>query len=252
MENENRSYRERAEEFLREKGVYLVLLVCIGVVGIAAAAAYLPPAQEEEQPMAAQQPQQAPATPEPAPLMLEQVSATGDETLAEAAAATPEPEPTPENTPAPEPQQPAATPRPARDKADPPLKGGVQRRYALEELIYSPTLDQWMTHSGVDISAARGAEVRAVWSGVVEEVYEDDSLGVSVRISHGDGLETVYANLEAQPPCKEGQRVAAGEVIGHVGNTAVSECAEGAHLHFEVHQQGKALNPMDYIVAVEG
>ena len=59
-------------------------------------------------------------------------------------------------------------------------------------------------------------------NGKVEEIYEDDSLGITVRVSHSDGLESLYSNLRTGCPVKAGQRLNAGDLIGYVGETAVA------------------------------
>ena len=132
-----------------------------------------------------------------------------------------------------------------------PLKGKVQWRFAVDELIYSRTLDHWTTHRGIDISCAKGAEVHCPWNGKVEEIYEDDSLGITVRVSHSDGLESLYSNLRTGCPVKAGQRLNAGDLIGYVGETAVAECGDGAHLHFEVRKDGKSVDPAEYVTVTE-
>ncbi len=242
MTDEKQSLKDRLRELLEEKGVYIVLLASVAIVGVAAAAAYWPKAKPEPEP---------PAEPSPAP-----VSQSEDETLGEALLFTPAPAPTaspsalPDITPNPSPS-PAAAHEPAHDKAPAPLKGRVQWRFAVDELIYSRTLDHWTTHRGIDISCAKGAEVHCPWNGKVEELYEDDSLGVTVRVSHGGGMESLYSNLRKGCPVKAGQRLNAGDLIGYVGDTAVSECGDGAHLHFEVKKDGKPVDPAEYVTVTE-
>lgn len=240
MTDENRSLKDKIRDFLEEKGVYVVLLSSVAIVGIAAAAAYWPK----------QQPQPS-IEPSPAP-----VSQNEDQTLSEALLSTPVPTPTaspsalPDITPDPSPG-PSATHAPAYDKAPAPLKGKVQWRFAVDELIYSRTLDHWTTHRGIDISCAKGAEVHCPWNGKVEEIYEDDSLGITVRVSHSDGLESLYSNLRTGCPVKAGQRLNAGDLIGYVGETAVAECGDGAHLHFEVRKDGRSVDPAEYVTVTE-
>lgn len=240
MTDENRCLKDKIRDFLEEKGVYVVLLFSVAIVGVAAAAAYWPK----------QQPQPS-IDPSPAP-----VSQNEGQTLGEALLSTPAPAPAaspsalPDITPDPSPL-PSASPAPAHDKAPAPVRGRVQWRFAVDELIYSRTLDHWTTHRGIDISSANGAEVRCPWDGSVEEIYEDDSLGVTVRVSHGGGLESLYSNLRQGCPVKAGQKLNAGDLIGYVGETAVAECGDGAHLHFEVRRDGSPIDPADYITVTE-
>lgn len=129
----------------------------------------------------------------------------------------------------------------------PPVNGSVTRVYAMDSLIYSKTLDQWMTHCGVDISAKQGDEVHVIMEGTVENVYNDDMMGMTVVVSHPNGMRSVYSNLKSELPVSEGQLVKSREVIGCIGDTALSECAEQSHLHFELYVNGAPANPEDYI-----
>ena len=99
-------------------------------------------------------------------------------------------------------------------------------------------------HAGLDIAAAPGAPVRATADGVVTRAGRNGGLGKSVFLSHGYGLSTRYGHLSAFD-VKAGQRVKRGDVIGRVGNTGRST---GYHLHYEVHLDGKAVNPVAYLL----
>ena len=156
--------------------------------------------------------------------------------------------PAKEQTPAP-----AATPvpKPKKEKASAPVKGTLQWPFAMDELVYSETLGQWMTHSGIDIAAPKGTAVYAVWGGRVDRVYTDDALGVMVELDHGDGRISVYGNLDPDLPVEEGQRLQAGDLVGAVGDTAVAECGAAAHLHYELYVDGKAVDPLEYVLLIE-
>lgn len=230
--------KQRIVEFLRERGIYLALMGCVLALGISTA---VNEAKDIEEPLPTAEP-----VAQSQDQRLESVKTTPT------AMPTPAPSPTlapvPDVTPAPEPK---ATAAPQKQKANPPVKGVIQWRFAMDELIYSKTLNQWMTHSGIDISAKEGSEVHAVWGGMVEEVYRDDSLGVTVCISHSNGTSTRYCNLKTDPPVKEGSRVSQGDVIGYIGDTAVAECAEGSHLHFEVWDGKRAVDPEGYVIIIK-
>ena len=66
-----------------------------------------------------------------------------------------------------------------------------------------------MTHPGVDIECSKGSEVRAIADGTIENVYVDDRLGVTIVISHANGMASVYSNLKAEPPVNIGDRITA-------------------------------------------
>lgn len=143
---------------------------------------------------------------------------------------------------------PTALPTEKSPVFEPPVDGRLMRGYAMDCLIWSKTLTQWMTHPGVDISAQTGSEVRAVEAGTVERVYTDDLMGVTVVIRHEGGIETSYMGLAENVPVKEGDRVSSREVIGYIGSTAISECAEEPHLHFEIKVGGEPVDPSGMIV----
>jgi len=99
-------------------------------------------------------------------------------------------------------------------------------------------------HSGLDISAVRGLPVRAPADGVVVFTGRDNGLGRTVRLSHGFGFATVYGHLE-RIDVEPGQEVQRGDVVGRLGNTGRST---GPHLHYEVHVDGRPVNPLQYIL----
>jgi murein DD-endopeptidase MepM/ murein hydrolase activator NlpD len=102
-------------------------------------------------------------------------------------------------------------------------------------------------HRGVDLAADIGTPVYVTADGVVSEVRRDAGLGKLIEINHGYGYETVYAHL-SRISVKRGQHVQRGQVIGAVGNTGYST---GPHLHYEVHYQGRARNPLKYFLGNE-
>lgn len=102
-------------------------------------------------------------------------------------------------------------------------------------------------HLGVDLAADIGTPVCATADGIVSHVGRDVGLGKLIRINHLYGYTTVYAHL-SRIAVKRGQHVKRGEVIGSVGNTGYST---GPHLHYEVHHQGRAQNPVKYFLGSE-
>lgn len=125
----------------------------------------------------------------------------------------------------------------------------ISNEYAMEHLIYSVTLDQYMTHCGIDIEAPEDSQVTAVASGTVTAVYNDDRYGKSVEITHSDGsgLVSIYSCLSTTEMVETGDTVAAGQIIGGVGSTALFEALEPSHLHFELLKDGIYVDPRDYI-----
>ena len=100
-----------------------------------------------------------------------------------------------------------------------------------------------VVHTGVDIKAKIGTPVIATADGTIAKALMEGDWGNLVVITHTDGYETWYAHLN-EFNSSEDQDVKKGDVIGYVGNTGKSL---GPHLHYEVKQNGKPLNPLDYI-----
>lgn len=98
-------------------------------------------------------------------------------------------------------------------------------------------------HYGMDFSAPIGTEIYATGDGVVKEVKTSRSgFGRWVVIDHGFGYATLYGHMD-KFNVKVGEKVKRGSVIGYVGNAGKST---GPHLHYEVHKNGKAVNPQFY------
>ncbi len=125
-----------------------------------------------------------------------------------------------------------------------PLKGAVLNAYSGDKVVKSKTLDDWVMHTGVDITAEVGTPVKAMSGGKVTEIKNDDMWGTTVTIEHADGIVSYYANLKSAVSVKQGQQVKMGAVIGAVGETAEIEQAEESHLHFGVKKDGEWIDPM--------
>ena len=99
-----------------------------------------------------------------------------------------------------------------------------------------------MPHDGIDFAAPAGTPVKATGDGEVVETTNTGHRGVKVVIDHGYGYKTLYAHLE-KFTVKKGQKVKRGDVIGTVGSSGLSTAP---HLHYEVHKNGKPVNPINY------
>ncbi|MGB4704511.1 MAG: M23 family metallopeptidase [Candidatus Saccharicenans sp.] len=99
-------------------------------------------------------------------------------------------------------------------------------------------------HNGLDIATNIDNPVVATADGVVVQTGYDKYKGYFVVISHGNGFSTEYWHLNKYT-VKPGQKVTRGQKIGHVGKTGK---ALGPHLHYEVHLNGKPINPINYII----
>jgi len=128
-----------------------------------------------------------------------------------------------------------------------PVTGDVIKGYAMDELVYSRTLKEWTTHTGMDIESPIGTEVRAALKGVVESVEEDALKGIVITLVHDGGLETIYMGLSTKDMVRVGQSVEKGQVISGIGRTASFEITDAPHVHFEVLLNEEFQDPMEYI-----
>lgn len=98
-------------------------------------------------------------------------------------------------------------------------------------------------HEGMDFTANIGTPIYATGDGVVARADNTASgYGNHIVIRHGFGYETLYGHL-SKYNCRAGQSVKRGDIIGYVGSTGRSE---GPHLHYEVHKDGKVVNPLNF------
>lgn len=124
-----------------------------------------------------------------------------------------------------------------------PVNGEILREFAKDSLVYSNTLEEWITHTGVDIKADKTTVVKAAANGKVESIKNDPRYGLTVIVCHSGGYKTVYANLLTAEYVVEGEEIEAGQTIGTVGNSSSFEIADDYHLHFELIKDGEYLNP---------
>ena len=98
-------------------------------------------------------------------------------------------------------------------------------------------------HEGMDFTAKTGIPIFASGDGIVARADNSASgFGNHIVIRHGYGYESLYAHL-SKYKCRAGQRVKRGDIIGYVGSTGRSEAP---HLHYEVHKNGKVVNPLNF------
>lgn len=106
---------------------------------------------------------------------------------------------------------------------------------------YHPILRQTKIHWGVDYAAPRGTLVYAGGDGVVQVAKYNGAYGNYVKIRHNSEFSTAYGHMQSiAKGIRPGTRVKQGQVIGYVGSTGRST---GPHLHYEVVQNGRRVNP---------
>ena len=128
-----------------------------------------------------------------------------------------------------------------------PVEGDVIREFAKDNLVYSETLQEWVTHLGIDIKANKTTVVKASADGTVKSIKNDPRYGLTIIIDHDDGYQTIYSNLLTTEFVVEGEKVKQGQSIGTVGNPAVFEISDESHLHFEILKDSEQLDPNIYI-----
>ena len=128
-----------------------------------------------------------------------------------------------------------------------PIKGKIIREFAKDSLVYSNTLQEWITHNGIDIKADKTSVVKAVARGTVSDIKNDPRYGLTVIILHDNGDKTVYSNLLTSEFVVKGEKVDKGQSIGTVGNSASFEIEDEYHLHFELIKNNEYVDPTIYI-----
>ena len=104
-----------------------------------------------------------------------------------------------------------------------------------------PILGYTRMHRGVDFAAPHGTPVLAAGDGVVRKKTYEKGYGRYVLLRHSNRLSTLYAHMRGfARGLRKGARVKQGQVIGYVGSSGLST---GAHLHYEIHRNGRAMNP---------
>lgn len=128
-----------------------------------------------------------------------------------------------------------------------PVEGDIVRDFAVDSLVYSDTLQEWTTHTGIDIKADKTTVVKSAEAGIVKTIKNDPRYGLTVIVEHENGFQTVYSNLLTSEFVVEGEKVEKGQSLGTVGNTAAFEIADEPHLHFEILKDSVQVDPNIYL-----
>ncbi|MCL2367671.1 MAG: M23 family metallopeptidase [Oscillospiraceae bacterium] len=245
-------FMKRAGDFLAGRGFYIVLILCVAVIGVSAWAMLvnnnvdrgpaLPVIAEVDD--WAQLPPRLPALSTPPPRPVE--TPPPDE---EAFLGREEDEAPPEPPPPPPPPAEPTVEEPRELRFICPVFGIVEVPHAVDHLIFDRTMGDWRTHNGVDITAELGEPVLAIAEGTIERVFHDDLLGATVVIYHGQGLHSLYANLMETPIVEVGQWVTMGTPIGAVGTTALGKSGIVHHVHLEILEHGVQADPLMFLPA---
>jgi murein DD-endopeptidase MepM/ murein hydrolase activator NlpD len=123
-----------------------------------------------------------------------------------------------------------------------PTPGWLSSHYTQSR--FHPILHESRAHEGIDVSAPMGSPIVAPASGIVKSVGREAGYGNTFEIDHGNGIITRFAHC-SRIIVRDGARVTRGQVVATVGNTGLST---GPHLHYEVHVNGKTVDPLKYIL----
>ena len=267
MEEEKKSFGEKLEAFFAGKGFYIVLFLCVAVIGVSAWAMLTGKGTSVEDSAGSLDMTLAAAEEETylpsGNTVSDKAAETGKDSAATAEGKRTEEVTLPEiEVPTPEPdvqEEPSVGTaelvwEPAQETVVEdqtffvwPVVGETENGYSMTALQYDRTMRDWRTHDGVDIATALGEQVKAACAGTVTQVYDDEMLGCTVVIEHAGGLTSRYSNLQELPTVAPGDAVVTGQVIGAVGDTAICESGEVVHLHFAMSLDGKSVDPTEYM-----
>lgn len=124
-----------------------------------------------------------------------------------------------------------------------PLEAGIAKTFSNGEMVQSKTMGDWRVHNGVDFKGAVGDAVKAINNGVVKAVYDDVLWGTVVEIDHGQGMVAKYCGLGKGSTPEVGEKVKINDRVGNLGTIPI-ESADDVHLHLEILQDGKAVEPL--------
>ncbi|MBO5715317.1 MAG: M23 family metallopeptidase, partial [Clostridia bacterium] len=117
-----------------------------------------------------------------------------------------------------------------------PVLGKLSGVHDSELQVFSPTMNDYRVHLGIDILANEETPVYAVADGTVIQIWEDVRMGQCIAVKHNGDAVSIYKNVSVELPTGiiEGATVTAGQQIATIGSTAMVEIADEPHLHFEM------------------
>ena len=220
----------RYDRLMEKQGFYIVLAVCVLVILLSALYTFQLRDQWEEPPAAADTGDEA----------LAAGGSQGAQTLSDAKALV-------ESRGAGQ----LAVPTQAPLRFSQPVNGFTDRGFSVTEPQYFSKTGVWQVHPGIDLQVAYGEVVKACGAGTVDAVWEDNQLGLCVRLNHEDGYQSLYAGLSNADYVRAGDPVAQGQTIGHAGNGVLAESDAEPHLHLEIWKDGRPVDPIAVFLGVD-
>lgn len=123
-----------------------------------------------------------------------------------------------------------------------PVGEKILKKFSNGKPVYSETMKDWRSHDGTDFQAEKGCPVKSVSDGVIKDIYDDPSYGITIVIEHIGRFTAIYSGLSDKVLVKKGDKVGVSQEIGYVDKVPC-EMAEPSHLHFAILKDGKYIDP---------
>ena len=217
-------YESKVAKFIAGKGFYVVLAVCMAVIGVAAYSAMEKTTPQPFIEESGTEENNQIYIPETFEDDNQQIKLQGDNNQSESNDATD-----------------------VTDETNPPIyimpiEGTILKHFSPDNLIYSATYNDMRIHTGVDISPTVANVVVSAFSGTIIGVDENTNFGTVITIDHGDGVMLSYCGLK-NVTVKNGDIVDSEEILGEIG-TVLNESADKPHLHLELMINGEYADPL--------
>ncbi len=129
-----------------------------------------------------------------------------------------------------------------------PVSGNLTSKHDPTLQVFSPTMQDYRVHLGIDLQTKENAPVYAAADGKISKIWVDTLMGYCIAIKHSGDCVSIYKNLAETLPegIAEGVSVRSGQLIATVGESAMVEVADEPHLHFEITVGDLAVDPLEY------
>lgn len=129
----------------------------------------------------------------------------------------------------------------------PVMDATLYKGYSDTNLQWNATLKQYEAHMALDFVATDGSSVLAVLDGTVTNVYSTYLDGTVIEVTHANNLKSVYGSMDSTTNFSVGDQVKKGDILGTISASANAELDGGAHLHFELLENDKKIDPSAYL-----
>ncbi len=129
--------------------------------------------------------------------------------------------------------------------------GSILKEFTETTVVWNQTLGMYCGHMGIDIKGEENAKVLSAYDGKIKSITTSYLEGTTVVVDHSNGLESVYNSLEVNENLEVGDTVSQGDELGVISTNNRQEYKDGAHLHFEVKENGKVISPNKYLLGLE-